>query len=106
MELAQSPKQSCHDTSGWVGVAVHEELLSTLQLYGPMSIEDLVEKLPQFRWVEVLRAVSQLWGLRKVELEQHLGQLKVWSLPGREHVDNSGQRRGKQLPGKLKLTVL
>ncbi len=57
---------------------VLESILVTLQLHGPMPVQELVEKSPQFRWVEVLKAVSQLWGEGKLELEHDKGELKVW----------------------------
>ena len=106
MELETSIQQSCKDLPGPEARRVQEELLMTLNLYGPLSVEELVEQLPQFRWVEVLRSVSQLWGSEQIELEQYMDQLKIRSLAGNEHVCDLDRKKSKQTREGLELTAL
>ena len=107
MELVKSPNKSSQvDTLGSEVLAIHETLLSTLQVCGPMSVEALVERLPQFQWAEVLRAVSQLWGDDKIQLEQYMGQLKIWSLVDYEQQREMGNPKQKMEKKGLELTAL
>ena len=96
MELVKSSIQSLKNVPDSEVLVVHEKILTTLQLYGPMPVQELVEKNPQFRWVEVLRAVSRLWGEGKLEVEHYKGQLKIWSTGEYDHVEFPGYRLGKR----------
>ncbi len=63
---------------------LHEELLTTLKLSGPLPVEELVTQLSKFRWVDVLKGISWLWGKGQLELGQDSGRLKLWSLENDE----------------------
>ncbi|WP_447970972.1 hypothetical protein [Nitrospira sp. M1] len=95
MELLQTPPRSFVDSPGSEVLEIHEKVLRTLQLHGPMPVEVLVEKIPLFRWVDVLRAVSQLWGEERLELEQYQGQLMIHSIPEEDRGQLVGKRRRK-----------
>ncbi len=87
-------------------LAVYAELLLTLKLSGPVTVEDLVRKLPQFRWEEVLRALSWLWGGGKIEIEYEKGQLKVFSILEAHHVwPDKEKSRPNRAERSLELTV-
>ena len=57
---------------------VHDEVLTTLQLHAPLTVEELVRALPQFRWIDVLQVVSELWGEGRLTIADHGGCVKVW----------------------------
>ena len=59
------------------GTELQAKILTILQMNGALPVEELVAHLPQFRWVEVLKAVSWLWGEEKLELEQSDGRIVV-----------------------------
>lgn len=82
MELLLAPQEPFEKASDSQSSAIHEHVLRLIQLYGPMPVENLVEKTPDFRWVDVLRAVSQFWGEGRLELEQYQGQLMILSVSG------------------------
>ena len=96
MKLAELSKRQQYKAQDFEVSGVHENILMTLHMYGPMPIQELVEKNPQSRWVDVLRAVSQLWGEGKLELEHYKGQLKIWSTGEHDHVELLGEGLGKR----------
>jgi len=105
MEWLKTPTQSFNDVGVSEGSAVHEKVLWSLQLDGPMPVEKLVERNPHFRWVEVLRAVSHLWGEGLLELEQCQGQLMVQSIVTGNHVKFPRKRIRKRETESCELTV-
>ena len=84
---------------------LHEGLLITLKLSGPLSVEELVDQLPQFRWVDVLKGISWLWGSGRLELGQNSGRLKLWSLENDEPMRYTDGETTKKLQDIAELTV-
>ena len=74
----------CHETPDYSPTNVRESVLALLVDYSPITVEELVERLPQFRWVQVLQAISQLWGEGKIELEGYQDRLEIWAVRSNE----------------------
>ncbi|GJL55301.1 MAG: hypothetical protein NPIRA02_24330 [Nitrospirales bacterium] len=100
MELLQTPSPSCAERLGSEVSEIHAKVLRALELYGPMPVEVLVEKTPLFRWVDVLRAVSQLWGDGRLELEYYQGQLMIHAISETDK-GKFGEKRGRKWKGNL-----
>ncbi|WP_454062797.1 hypothetical protein [Candidatus Nitrospira salsa] len=90
MELLMAQQEPFEKASDPEDSTIHEKVLRSLQLYGPMPVEELVEKTPHFRWMDVLRVVSQLWGEGRLELEQYQGQLMILSVSGGDCAKKAG----------------
>ncbi len=56
---------------------VAEAVLFLLHTRHSLTIEELVNHLPDFRWGDVLKAVSKLWGESVLELDDQQGQLRI-----------------------------
>ncbi|GJL62456.1 MAG: hypothetical protein NPIRA04_11100 [Nitrospirales bacterium] len=91
MELLIAQQEPFEKASDSEDSTIHAKVLRSLQLYGPMPVEELVVKTPHFRWMDVLRAVSQLWGEGRLELEQYQGQLMILSVSGGDCAKKAGK---------------
>ncbi|MCA9471487.1 MAG: hypothetical protein MRJ96_01105 [Nitrospirales bacterium] len=84
---------------------LQDSILSILHVNGSMSVEELVAQLPHCRWVEVLKAVSWLWGEEKLELEQAEYGIMIRSFGKPQYLGPSVGKLVRRSVVKMELTA-